>query len=86
MAGRALNFRHQAEIREKIRASHIIKRLDDHIEGKVELLPTQVNAAKILLNKCLPDLQSIQGPGDDGSHKFELVAPWLQQQISRRNG
>ena len=45
--------------REKIKVSMLLKRLTDHILGTVELSPTQVQAAKILLGKTLPDLSSI---------------------------
>lgn len=30
--------------------------------------------------------QTIAGPGEDGSHRFELVAPWMTQAVSKRNG
>lgn len=29
--------------------------------------------------------QAIEGTGDDGSFKFEIIAPWLQQTIANRN-
>lgn len=28
----------------------------------------------------------IEGPGDNGAHKFELIAPWLTKAIADRNG
>lgn len=42
--------------REKIKASMLLNRLQDHVEGKVEMTSTQIRAAEILLKKCLPDL------------------------------
>lgn len=58
MAAR-LNPRNQQSVREKIRASQLINRLQNHVDGKVEMGQTQVRAAEVLLRKCLPDLSAI---------------------------
>lgn len=55
---------HDAKTREKIQVSQLVNRLMDHSLGKCEMSATQVNAARILLNKKLPDLQSVQHTGD----------------------
>lgn len=69
MAAR-LNPRHQEMVREKIRASQLINRLEDHVlEGK-ELTATQVTSALGLLKKCVPDLKSIEHTGEDGEALF----------------
>ena len=55
------------EIREKIQGSMLINRLCDHVESdKPEgtMNASQVNAAKILLNKVIPDLKSIELSSD----------------------
>lgn len=44
---------HQQHVREKIRASMLVDRLEKHAEGEIELTATQVQAAKILLDKCV---------------------------------
>lgn len=44
--------------REKIRAAHIINRLHDYIDSKIEMAPAQVKAAQVLLAKVLPDLSA----------------------------
>jgi|TARA_R110000868_G_scaffold258991_1_gene516735 hypothetical protein len=49
------------EVRERIQTSMLINRLSDHVVGKVELSPTQVRAAEILLRKTLADLSQIDG-------------------------
>jgi hypothetical protein len=49
----------QAEtVRLMIDSSRVVNRLQDHLEGETELSATQVQAAKILLDKSLPSLQS----------------------------
>ena len=58
MAARTRKIRHDENTREKIRVSQIINRLQNHIDGKVELTTSQVSAANTLLRKVLPDLAS----------------------------
>lgn len=59
MAARKRAF-HTEATREKIRVSALINRLQDHIEGKVELNTTQVRAIEVLLRKSLPDLSDVR--------------------------
>ena len=50
--------------REKIKVGMLLKRLEDHIVSDGDLMTSsQVNAAKILLGKTLPDLSSIDMKG-----------------------
>lgn len=56
---RKKGYRHIDETRAKIQASQIINRLSKCVKGEIELSAVQVNAAKILLNKVLPDLSSV---------------------------
>ena len=46
--------------RERIAGTKIIDRLVKHINGEIELSPSQVASARILLNKVLPDLKSVE--------------------------
>ena len=45
--------------REKIQSGMIIGRLQACVKGEITMSPSQVNAARILLNKTLPDLKSL---------------------------
>lgn len=74
MAAR-LNKRHQDMVREKIRASQLINRLENHIipnpetNETVEMTATQVTAALGLLKKAVPDLKATEHSGEV-EHKF----------------
>jgi hypothetical protein len=60
MAGRKAGFRHNEETRAKIQTTLIIKRLMDHVTSPKPIMDaSQVNAAKALLNKALPDLSAV---------------------------
>lgn len=51
---------HQEDVRNKIQTSQIINRLQDHMHGRCELAPTQVAAAKILLDRVVPVLSAVE--------------------------
>ncbi len=46
--------------KKKISAGRIMGRLLGHVEGNVDMSATQVSAARILLSKIVPDLQSTE--------------------------
>jgi len=58
-----LSFKHDEVARQKIRVSEILTRLLKHVDGSVEMSPTQIRAAEILLKKALPDLSSVELSG-----------------------
>ncbi len=61
---RKAGYRHIDETRDKIKATQIINRLMKHVESDKPLMDaSQVNAAKALLSKVLPDLQAIDMKG-----------------------
>lgn len=63
-------------MRRKIQASQLVNRLNNHVLGKVELSPTQVRAAEILLKKSIPDLSSVEHSTDPDRpvvQKIEMV-------------
>lgn len=59
-----ITLTHEPDVRARIQASQIINRLQSHINSELQLTATQVNAAKILLAKSVPDLSSIELTGD----------------------
>ena len=63
MAAR-LNKRHQDMVREKIRASQLVNRLENHVFGEADMSSTQVNAALGLLKKCVPDMKATEHSGE----------------------
>jgi hypothetical protein len=73
VAGRPIGKRHQEDVRRKIQASQLINRLNDHVLGKLELTPTQVRAAEILLKKSVPDLSSVEHSTDPDKPMHQLI-------------
>ena len=51
---------HQDDVRKKIQASYYVNALHDHVTGKKEMSESQIRAAKILLDKSLPNLSDVK--------------------------
>lgn len=75
MAAR-LNPAHDERTRAKIQTSQLLNRLMSHANGEVEMTPTQVRAAEILLKKTLPDLSSVE-IGSDPDKPVKMTFGWL---------
>lgn len=71
MAGkpnRRLTTRQVKSHTDSIQTSKILKRLAEHVFSKEDTMTaSQVNAAKLLLGKVLPDLKAIDNQSSDGS-------------------
>lgn len=68
------DLRHSDEVRKRIQTSQLVNRLNDHVNGTVDLSSTQLKAAEILLRKSLPDLSNVQISGDQNNpliHRLE---------------
>jgi len=54
MAAR-LNPRNAESTRQKIQTTQLVKRVQDHALGTLEMTPSQLDAAKFLINKRMPN-------------------------------
>jgi hypothetical protein len=74
MGARTNKIRHNNDTRDKIKAGVIIDRLEKHVLAKEPIMTDgQVSAARVLLNKVLPDLKAMQVTGkDDGPIGIEV--------------
>jgi hypothetical protein len=51
---------HPDEVKAKIQASQLLNRLQKHAFGEVDMTPTQIAAAKICLDKSVPNLSAAE--------------------------
>jgi hypothetical protein len=84
MAKRKMLF-HPDYVREKIRASQLINRLQAHALGHIELSMSRIRAIEILLRKCLPDLAAAEIKSEQ-THRYVAELPpvlskeeWLEK-------
>lgn len=62
---RKLNTRTAEQVRSHIQGVLLVKRLQDHIAGKVDMTPTQVQAAQFLISYALPKpVQQVEQTGE----------------------
>src|SRR5450631_4859454 len=57
-------------VRQRIKTSHLVRVLQDHVMGLCELSNTQLRAAECLLRKTLPDQSAVSHSG-----AVELIKP-----------
>jgi hypothetical protein len=67
------NLAQPPRTREKIRASMLINRLQDHVLGKCTMTPCQVRAARLVLRTTLPDLKSIKVEYDSAPSYVDTI-------------
>lgn len=66
MAARTNKPLHDDKTKERIRASQLLNRLNDFVNGKCELSAAQVQAARVVIGKVVPDLKAVEHSGPDG--------------------
>jgi hypothetical protein len=69
--------------KDRISATMILNRLVSHVEGNLELSPTQIKAADIILKKVVPDLARTEHVGDGGG-PMELRVSLIEKIAARR--
>ena len=60
------NLSQTQKTRDRIRTSQLINRLEKHIDGEVELSPTQIKAIEMLIDRTLPRLKQVEHTGEGG--------------------
>jgi hypothetical protein len=78
MAKRKTLF-HTESVREKIRASQLINRLQKCAFGEINLTMTQLRAIEILLRKSIPDLAAVEIKAEQTHHYVVEVPPLLDR-------
>jgi hypothetical protein len=77
MAARKNTPRLSNEWRERIKSGLILSRLEQAALGEIEMTPSALKAAEIVLRKTLPDLARTEVTGDEGGPQ-ELVIRWKE--------
>lgn len=73
MAARTTKTLHDEKTKRLIQASQLINRLIDHANGNIEMTQSQVNAARIVIGKAIPDLKAIEVSGNE-EHPLRIVS------------
>jgi len=78
MAKRKMLF-HPDYVREKIRASQLINRLQSCAMGEIDLPISQIRAIEILLRKSIPDLAAAKVQSEQ-AHRYVVEVPQLSRE------
>jgi hypothetical protein len=78
MPARVRKIRHDEDTRLRIKVGNILNRLEKAYNGEIELSQTQVNIAKLLLAKVLPDLSSVEHTGEV-THSYVARIPPVEK-------
>lgn len=91
MPARINKIRHDENTRAKIKVAELINRFQAHFRGEVELSQTQIAAGKILLDRALPVLQSVEHSGEITTTKVirapaltPTVTDWQDQHVPKQ--
>lgn len=71
MAAR-LNPRNAESTRQKIQTTQLVKRVQSHAFGEIEMTSTQLDAAKFLINKRMPNPPEDKNLHVDGDLKVTI--------------
>lgn len=66
MAARTKKPLHDDKTKDRIRASQLLNRLNGHALGENEMSMSQIQAAKIVIGKVIPDLKAVELTGKEG--------------------
>lgn len=64
MAARTNKPNHDEKTKRLIRASQLLNRLTQFAKGEIEMSAAQVNAAKVVIGKEIPDMRAIELSGN----------------------
>lgn len=77
MAARKNKVLHDDRTKDRIRASQLLNRLTQFANGEIQMDAAQVNAAKIVIGKVLPDMKAIELSGDE-NRPVEMRIRWAE--------
>jgi hypothetical protein len=66
LAARTNKPLHDDRTKERIRASQLLNRLTQFANGEIVMDSAQVQAARIVIGKILPDMKAVEHTGKDG--------------------
>jgi hypothetical protein len=81
MAARIRKIQHDEDTRARIKVGNIITVLQKHIDGEHDMSSTQIAAAKILLDKALPNLTSVDVKSEE-TRPYVIRAPSPESNVT----
>ncbi len=83
---RRKNAWHTDVVRRRIRATQLMRRLRKHVLGQLEMTPTQIKAAEILLRKVVPDMKAVEHTGTVNHVNYDALVLGMLNERSAQAG
>ena len=61
-----------------IQATQLLNRLNSFANGEIEMTQSQVNAAKIVIGKVIPDLKAVEHRGSEENPIITKTYTWAE--------
>ena len=78
MAARTNKPNHEEKTKKLIQASQLLNRLISHANGEADMTQSQINAAKIVIGKYIPDLKAIELSGSEENPIVVKTYAWAE--------
>lgn len=78
MAARTNKPNHDEKTKKLIQASQLLNRLISHANGEADMSQSQINAAKIVIGKYIPDLKAIEISGNEEKPVIVRTYTWAE--------
>lgn len=78
MAARTNKPKHEEKTKKLIQASQLLNRLISHANGEADMTQSQINAAKIVIGKYIPDLKAIELSGSEENPVIVKTYTWAE--------
>lgn len=78
MAARTNKPNHEEKTKKLIQASQLLNRLISHANGENDMTQSQINAAKIVIGKYIPDLKAIELSGNEEKPVIVRTYQWAE--------
>lgn len=69
---------HQEKTKKLIQASQLLNRLNSFANGEIQMTQAQVNAARIVIGKTIPDLKAIEISGNEDKPVVMKTYSWSE--------
>lgn len=77
MASRKNKITHDDKTKKLIQASQLLNRLISFANGEIEMTQAQVNAARVVIGKSIPDLKSVEISGNE-EKPLRVAVGWMK--------
>jgi len=85
MPARTTKVKHDTKTKNLIRAQQLLNALARHAFGEIEMTATQINAARIVIAKSIPDVKEVTNIHEMGNGLLSVLQGINLRELHERN-